>query len=162
MAYRKTVFSDHCFDERLQRFGGYALWEDALFSHRLHREGYVLYVTAGGLVTHRPAPGGRMENPENKGRVTGYNACLVWWNAVFPFNRWSIPFFLWARLGFLCALLAGCISKPWRKIRWKQTGGYIAGLWTFFRDEVRSGLAGRQTAELRLLSTAAKLKKGRG
>lgn len=137
MAYRKTVFRDHCFDERLQRYGGYALFEDALFSHLLHREGHILSVADSGLVVHRPAPGQRVQNAFNKGRVDGYNAGIVWRTSVFPFAPWSVIHFLWARAGFMGVVLLPCLFRPWQKERWKRVAGYLAGLWTFMLEDIQ-------------------------
>lgn len=62
MAYRKTVFDELRFDERLERFGGYALGEDADFSHRvLLHYGAPLLIESGANVIHHTAPGGRPE-----------------------------------------------------------------------------------------------------
>jgi glycosyltransferase involved in cell wall biosynthesis len=135
MAFRREVFRNHRFDERLQKYGGYALWEDALFSHRLLREGCCLRVAERGLVVHWPVPENRLKGYVNKARVTGYNAGILWRHAVFPFNPWSIFFFAWARIGFLGIVLFPCLATPWKKERWQRVGAYLEGLWDFVKDE---------------------------
>lgn len=62
MAYRREVFDEMKFDERLQRFGGYALSEDIDMSHRVFlRWDRPLLVAQSGTVFHEPAPGGRLD-----------------------------------------------------------------------------------------------------
>ena len=138
MAYRRDIFRNHRFDESLQRYAGYALWEDTLFSHRLLREGYHLRIAEGGLVVHRAVPESRMKGHVNMARVTGYNAGILWRHAIFPFNPWSAFFFLWARLGFLGIVLLPCLCAPWKQARWRRVGAYLEGLWTFVSDEIRT------------------------
>lgn len=117
MAFRKEIFRGHHFDERMQKYGGYALWEDLLFTHQLHGEGLQLCIAEKGLVTHRAAPGGRIENQFNKGRIDGYNASIVWKKSIFPFAPWSVIPFLWARIGFFGVVLLPCLARPWQKMR---------------------------------------------
>jgi len=60
MAFRKDVFCDLQFDERLQRFGGYSWGEDADFSHRVFLHyGEPLIIASEGHVVHHSSPGGR-------------------------------------------------------------------------------------------------------
>ena len=42
MAFRKDIFRENRFNERLQRFAGYALWEDQHFSRQLRLKGHVI------------------------------------------------------------------------------------------------------------------------
>lgn len=137
MALRKKIFRDHRFDERLQRFGGYAFGEDQLLSHRLHREGLLLSVAERGLVTHRTAPGERRGNHYNKGLSEGYNAAIVWRESILPFAPWSVIPFLWARFGFAFIVLLQCLRWPWQKMRWERMAGYFAGLGVFALEEIR-------------------------
>ena len=137
MAFRKGVFQHHSFNERLQKYGGYALWEDIEFSQRLHREGHILCVTEYGFVVHRAASGQRAGDLFNKGKLQGYNACVVWRKSIFPFSPWSVISFVWARIGFLGVVLLQCFLRPWQKERWKRTAGYLTGLWVFTLEEIR-------------------------
>jgi hypothetical protein len=137
MAFRKKIFQDHHFDERLQKYGGYAFGEDQLFSHRLHRQGFILSIAEEGLVIHRTTPGARRGNPFNKGRMEGYNAGIVWRTSIFPYAPWSVIFFVWARIGFMGVVLLPCLCQPWQSMRWKRMAGYLAGLWVFMLEEIR-------------------------
>ena len=77
-----------------------------------------------------------MEDLFNRRRITAYNAGVVWRSAIFPFNRWSIFFFLCARLGFFGLLLGFWLCAPWKKERWKRVLGYLEGLWAFIYEEI--------------------------
>jgi hypothetical protein len=50
MAFRREIFRDHRFNEKLQRYAGYALWEDQQFSRQLFLEGRTLSVAEKGHV----------------------------------------------------------------------------------------------------------------
>jgi glycosyltransferase involved in cell wall biosynthesis len=141
MAYRKSIFRDHSFDERLQRYGGYALWEDRLFSHRLHMRGHVLCIAGHGLVVHRGMAGDRVGSTVDSGRIMAYNAGIVWKSGFFPFNEWSVVFFLWARIGYLGLVLLPCLLTPWKRMTWARAAGHLGGLWAFLRDEIRRSVA---------------------
>jgi glycosyltransferase involved in cell wall biosynthesis len=138
MALRKEVFSSYAFDERLQRYAGYALWEDQQLSRRLRLGGCVLLVAEKGFVRHRPSPMKRVPNPFNKGRVEGYNAAVIWRTTIFPFSRWSTLHFLWARIGFLGVVLLPCLGRPWQISRWKRVAGYLSGLGAFLLEEMQT------------------------
>jgi glycosyltransferase involved in cell wall biosynthesis len=137
MAFRREILLDNRFEERLQRYAGYALWEDQHFSHQLRLKGNTLSVAKRGFVIHRATSGLRVANPFNRGRVEGYNAAIVWKTSIFPFSRWSTIHFVWARIGFLGVVLGPCIFKPWQIKRWKRVAGYLAGLWVFLVEEIR-------------------------
>jgi glycosyltransferase involved in cell wall biosynthesis len=134
-AVRASVLKTHAFDERLQRYAGYALWEDQLFSHQLYREGLVLSVAGEGKAVHHSVAGGRVRDLFNRGCLEGYNAGIVWIAGVFPYDRRSILPFIWARIGFLGVVLFPCLCKPWEAPRWKRAAGYLRGLWVFFWEE---------------------------
>ena len=144
MAFRKCVFSTHRFEERLQRFSSYVMCDDLIFSRVLMRQGLELQVAEKGCVIHWAAPGGRVKFGFNSGRVEGYDAGLVWWVSVFPWARWTVFPFVWARLGGLSGALLPCLRWPWQFSRWKRVAGYLAGLWIFFWEEI-VGLAPRDT-----------------
>jgi glycosyltransferase involved in cell wall biosynthesis len=138
MAFRKEILRDHRFEERLQKYAGYALWEDQQFSRRLHLEGHTLLVAEKGSVIHRAAHGVRIGNPFNRGRIEGYNAAVIWRTTIFPFSRRSALHFLWARIGFLGVVLLPCLGRPWQSSRWKRLAGYLAGLGAFMLEEVQT------------------------
>jgi GT2 family glycosyltransferase len=61
MAFRREVFGEIVLDEDLERFGGYAVWEDVDFSHRVFLHfSRPLLVSGSGLVVHHAAPGQRI------------------------------------------------------------------------------------------------------
>jgi glycosyltransferase involved in cell wall biosynthesis len=136
MAFRKEIFANHRFEERLQRFSNYVICDDLIFSRVLMQEGRELRVAKNGYVIHRAASGGRFKFGFDTGRVEGYNAGLVWFVSAFPWSRWTVFPFLWARTGVFCAALLQCLWWSWQFNRWGRVSGYIFGLWIFFREEV--------------------------
>lgn len=136
MAFRKEIFSTHRFEERLQRFSSYVMCDDLIFSRVLLQEGRELRVADQGYVIHHAAKGGRFNFGFNSGRVEGYNAGLVWFVSAFPWSRWTVFPFVWARTGVLCAALLLCFRSPWQLNRWERVAGYLAGLWIFLREEL--------------------------
>lgn len=142
MAFRREMFLSRSFDERLQRFAGYAWYEDGVFSNGLVRNGFRLAISAKGYVIHKPAPSPRVACPFAKGAMEGYNSGLVWWELAFPYSRWTLIPFVWARLGFLGLLLFHCARRPLDSTCWKRLAGYLCGLFLFFREEVL-GFTGR-------------------
>lgn len=135
MAFRREVFSTHYFDERLQRFSNYVICDDLIFSRVLIQEGHRLRVAQKGRVIHHAASGGRFQFGFDTGRVEGYNAGLVWFVAAFPFSRWTVFPFVWARTGVLLAALLQCLRWPWQTNRWGRVAGYLSGLWIFVWEE---------------------------
>lgn len=98
MAYRKSVFDELRFDERLERFGGYALGEDMDLSHRvmLHY-GEPLQILPGGSVTHHQAEGGRLDSVKMSAAYF-YNFRIIRDNFIKYDNRkFEVLSFLWER-----------------------------------------------------------------
>jgi len=89
MAFKKEVFLDHHFEERLEKFGGYAAGEDSQFTRRLYEEKKKLFITKKGALLHLPAKGGRPEN-KNFIAISIYNRFVVWKTAIYPFKKSSI------------------------------------------------------------------------
>jgi len=135
MAFRKEIFSTHRFEERLQRFSNYVICDDLIFSRVLLQEGRQLQVAGSGYVIHKAASGGRFKFGFDTGRVEGYNAGLVWLVSAFPWSRWTIFPFFWARTGVFCAALLPCLRRPWQLNTWGRIAGYLSGLWLFFWEE---------------------------
>ncbi len=106
MAYRKEVFEQLKFDEKLQRFGGYAFAEDVDFSHRvfLHYE-QPLLVSSSGMFIHHSAPGGRLDKRKMCAAIF-YNTKVIRDN----FNKYthyrSLPFIWGQRICRTLGLLA--------------------------------------------------------
>jgi len=89
MAFKKEVFLDHHFEEKLEKFGGYAAYEDTQFTRRLYEEKKKLFITKKGDLLHLPAKGGRPEN-KNFIAISIYNRFIVWKTAIYPFKKPSI------------------------------------------------------------------------
>lgn len=137
MAFRKIIFTSHRFEERLQRFAAVAPGEDEQFSHRLHREGFILAIAPNGLVTHLAASGNRRGSAFNEGRISAYNYSVLWRTSIFPFNPFSVIPFLWTKMGALGLIFLQCFYKPWQHRRWSRFAGYIAGLAVFIAEEFK-------------------------
>ncbi|GHV29742.1 hypothetical protein FACS1894167_09480 [Synergistales bacterium] len=110
MAFRISVFDELQFDERLQRFGGYALGEDYDFSHRvfLHFK-QPLVVASGAHVIHHAVVGGRISEDYKRVAAICYNTAIIRRN----FNRYKkyplVPFLWKFRFKLLVSMfLNGC------------------------------------------------------
>lgn len=137
MAYRKDLFlALGGIDERLQRFAGYSFGEDQLLSHRVWRLGHPVLVAPVSGVIHHTAEGARVGREFHQGRVDGYNVSIVWRASIFPYAPWTLPLFLWARLGFLGVVLLPCLVQFWQKRRWLRLAGYLSGCWAFLAEEI--------------------------
>lgn len=122
MAFRRSVFDDMSFEERLQRFGGYAWGEDYDLTHRVFlRYRTWLMVSPSGAVVHHSAPGGRLNEPRMVA-ATFYNSKII----RDGFNRYThygiIPFLWGMRVcRTLGLLLSGYspldIYRGWRMYR---------------------------------------------
>ena len=110
MAYRKTVFDFIHFDERLERFGGYAMGEDYDFSHRvfLHFK-QPLLITNGGYVVHCPETGERA-TPSDYVAATYYNRRIIKENFKNHNKKISSLAYLWGGIGATILLLSKRIS----------------------------------------------------
>lgn len=78
MAFRREVFDRLAFDEKLETFGPYAMFEDILFSHQV----FLLYarpllVASRGFLVHRPVAGERVEGTDVKTAMFFYNRYRV-------------------------------------------------------------------------------------
>lgn len=106
MAYRKIVFNSVQFDERLERFGGYAMGEDYDFSHRvfLHFK-QPLLITNGGYMVHCPQSGERA-TPVNYVASVYYNRSIIKENFVKCGKKVSSLAYLWSALGSTIFLLS--------------------------------------------------------
>ncbi len=75
MAFRKTVFESMRFNEKLETFGPYAIFDDIEFSHRVYRRYGSLFVAERGWIIHRSAPGDRLWGVD-RAAATFYNRYL--------------------------------------------------------------------------------------
>lgn len=98
MAYRKFIFSKFSFQEKLEKFGGYALGEDVYLSHSLFRNGYILKIIDNGYVIHHSVEGGRLES-EKKVAAMLYNQYILWKNVIFPKRKISLIVYGWSLIG---------------------------------------------------------------
>jgi len=78
MAFRREVFNDLRFNEKLETFGPYALAEDIEFSHRVYKHyGRPLMVAEKGRVVHHAVSGERVAGTDAKAAMVFYNRYLV-------------------------------------------------------------------------------------
>lgn len=104
MGYRRSVFDEMKFDERLETFGGYALGEDLDFSHRVFlRYEQPLMVTNSGYVIHHAAAGGSRNIGADRVAATIFNRALIRKNFESLGERFSALSIAWARFGDLLA-----------------------------------------------------------
>jgi GT2 family glycosyltransferase len=111
MAYRKSVFGELKFDERLQRFGGYSLGEDVDFSHRVMLHfGESLLVASGAHVVHHNSAGGRISGDTRRASAFYHNTRIVRDN-FNKYRKYGVLPFLWEqRIGRTIAMLVGGYS----------------------------------------------------
>ncbi len=114
MAFKRNVFEDHKFCEKLQKFGGYALYEDLQLTQKLYREGGKLFITNHGHVLHRAAKGERAEK-SNFIAMTIYNNFVVWKTAVYPFKKYSIFPYIWSLIGLIMLYFLKYLRHPRRR-----------------------------------------------
>ena len=112
MAFRNTVFDSLSFDERLQRFGGYALGEDYDLSHRVFlKYGEPLLILSSGMVVHHNFGSGRIYG-KNRAAAFYHNTAIIREN----FNKYAsyglLPFLWEQRIGRTTAMIADGISIP--------------------------------------------------
>jgi glycosyltransferase involved in cell wall biosynthesis len=108
VAYRKSVFGELKFDERLQRFGGYSFGEDVDFSHRVMLHfGEPLLVASGAHVVHHNAEGGRIKDDVERVSSVYYNTKVIRDN-FNKYRKYGVLPFLWEqRIGRTIAMLVG-------------------------------------------------------
>jgi glycosyltransferase involved in cell wall biosynthesis len=95
MAFRKEVFKELEFDERLELFGGYALGEDYDFSHRVFlRYGTPLLIAQAGSVVHHNVIGGRIADDIKRCAAMFYNTAIIRMN-FRKYRRYRLLPFLW-------------------------------------------------------------------
>lgn len=96
MAYRKNVFDQLKFDERLQYFGGYSLGEDVDLSHRvfLHYD-LPLLISSLGLVVHHNISGGRLDKRKMAASIF-YNSKIIRDN-FNKYTQYRYISFLWGQ-----------------------------------------------------------------
>ena len=128
MAYRIEVFSNHKirFDERLQRFGGYAHGEDVELSYNIRRNlRKLLVITDDAYVIHHKHPGGRLDLERFYAAVV-YNKFLI---AKKNYGFLAILPYIWSLLGFIIitviiGFIFGRLSERFRGIK-KGIGAII-------------------------------------
>lgn len=110
MAFRREVFEQMNFNEKLETFGPYAMCEDIEFSHRvfLHYK-KPLMICKRGCLYHRPTLGGRIAGSDKR-------------IAMIVFNR-----FLSMKVACRRSPLLGYLGYTWSMLRF------------FFRSSVKDG-----------------------
>ncbi|MEM5783380.1 MAG: hypothetical protein QXX01_03410, partial [Candidatus Aenigmatarchaeota archaeon] len=114
MAFRKEVFSKHSFEEKLQRFGGYAQGEDTQLSRKLYEEKMKLFITRDGELLHLPAKEGRTKGKEFIA-MSIYNRFLVWKTSIYPFHKISVLSFTVRIFGRIILLYFIYLLQPKKK-----------------------------------------------
>jgi len=94
-AYRREVFRGHRFEERLERFGGYTVNDDLIFSQKLFRQGKKLVIAEKGHTLHKYAPGNRIPGSSQYAALF-FSQYIAWKTAVFPYKKFSLFLFLWS------------------------------------------------------------------
>lgn len=96
MAFRKKIFDSMKFNEKLETFGSYAIFEDIEFSHRVFRRyGKPLYIAEDGYIVHRSAVGDRLWGVD-RAAATFYNRYLTMKVASENHPILGHLFYLWA------------------------------------------------------------------
>lgn len=119
MAYRKSVFAKHLFDEKL---GGYAFMEDCDFSRRVSFDA-PLFFNPDATLKHFASPVARDNIVKNRAMYM-YNYSYLFFKNVYPRNRFKIIFYAWSVIGLFVVAVP---RKDWRGIR-----GYWRGLREFY------------------------------
>jgi glycosyltransferase involved in cell wall biosynthesis len=120
MAFRKSVFSENGFDERLELFGGYSFGEDYDFSHRVFlRYGEPLLVASSGCVVHHNFGGGRISGQAEFCALKFYNTIVILENFKKYRRYRTLPFIWEQRIGMILSMLAQRVSPSdiWRGYR---------------------------------------------
>ncbi len=119
-AYRKAVFENNQFEEKLEKFGGYAVNEDLQFSQKLFRQGKKLIVAEKGYVFHKYVSGNRMAGSSQYAALF-FNQYITWKTAIFPYKRISLFPFLWSWTSH--ALCLACIDIFYPRLGWPKIRG---------------------------------------
>lgn len=130
-AYRKEVFTDNHFEERLEKFGGYAVNEDLQFSQKLFRQGKKLFIAEKGHVFHKYAGGNRMAGSSQYAALF-YNQYITWKTAIFPYKKISLFPFIWSWTSHALCLIFIDALHP--KLGWQRTGG----IWLAIKAIIKS------------------------
>ena len=128
MAFRKEVLTKYKFDEELQRFGGWALAEDVMFTYQLFVEGFSLEILNRGWFMHHAFPGGRM-NTMSHAAASVFNYYLVWKKLILP--RYKISIFT-----FALAVIGTFLKVLWKSLRNGQLElmkGFFVGFITMLK-----------------------------
>jgi glycosyltransferase involved in cell wall biosynthesis len=106
-AYRKEVFRNNRFEEKLEKFGGYAVNDELQFSQKLFRQGKKFVIAEKGYAFHKYALGERTSGSRQYAAIF-FNQYITWKTAIFPFKRISLFPFLWSWTSH--ALCLACID----------------------------------------------------
>ena len=98
MACRKEIFNRFNFEERLEKFGGYAFGEDVQFSSRLFMNGMKMVIAENGYVIHHWVAGDWLDD-KSKVAARIYNHFIMWKTVMFKHSKISILNFTWSLIG---------------------------------------------------------------
>jgi glycosyltransferase involved in cell wall biosynthesis len=130
MAFQKGVFANHQFEEEFEKFGGFAVAEDVLFSYQLFKEGKKLKILERGSFSHYSAPGGR-ESKQNRASSQLFNFYLLWKKTIHPSNRISVFPFILSVIGTLLKGFRDLLSER----DFSRLKGIFLGLGAIFKKE---------------------------
>ncbi len=137
MAYRKQVFANQLFDEKL---GGYAYMEDADFSRRVSYE-YPLFFNPEARLFHFHSPASRDAVVKNRAMLV-HNYSYLFFKNFYPRNRLKVFCYAWSVLGlFIEALILQ---------RLDYLKGYSKGLWQFYFSAFCTIFKKRNISSIRL------------
>jgi len=108
MAFRRQVFDDIRFNERMETFGPYASGEDIEFSHRVFlKYGEPLRIAEKGMLVHRPSPVPRFPVNERYVAARILNRYLI-------MKASSVRSPVIGRLGYCWFLIKNFVAMPYR------------------------------------------------
>ncbi len=99
MAYRKEIFNRFNFEERLEKFGGYAIGEDVQFSSRLFMNGMKMVIAENGYLIHHGVADIRFDDNKLEVAARIYNHFVMWKTVMFKHSKISILNFTWSLIG---------------------------------------------------------------
>jgi glycosyltransferase involved in cell wall biosynthesis len=130
-AYRREVFRDNRFEERLEKFGGYTVNDDLLFSQKLFRQGKKLLIAEKGFVLHKYASGTRIAGSRQYAALF-FSQYIAWKTAIFPYEKISLFPFIWSWTSHALCLIFIDALHPRQGLQ--RTGG----IWLAIKAIIKS------------------------
>jgi len=124
MSFRQEIFKNHSFEEKLQKFGGYAFGEDLQFSYCIFKNKMKLVLAKKGYIIHHQSQGGRL-NLRNQFAAQIFNQFIIWKTSIYKYKKISIIVYLWSLMGELIDFyLTGFLKKDFNKVKGTSMGLY--------------------------------------